>query len=137
MAAYRSIFIACSLALAAAAVALFWPSKKFVSIANPAELSSKAEHKETAKGETADSRGAAILDAAIKHWPRYPELLRASKHPGYFIERKADEYWIVSIGDNLSPRFHSWEILRVWKSGQIDGVNVSNGTWLLEYRPGK
>ena len=130
---YKTMIVVFCLAAVGISAAFFWrSSRKFVSLATPAMLSASVPANASSPGRD----GSRFLDSAIRHWPRFSELVRVSQHPGFFVERKTNDYWIVSIGDRLSNRFHSWAMLRVWKSGLIEKVDISTGTWAMEFRPG-
>jgi hypothetical protein len=141
---FKILIVLACLAFAGISAGLYWnSSKKFVSLATPPALSASTDRAPANATQTTfnGSVGQApqkplSLDAAVKHWPRFPELLRASQHPGYFIERKSTDYWIIAIGDKQAVRFHRWDMLRVWKTGLIERVDVATGTWIPEYRPG-
>lgn len=140
MAIHRAFIVVACLAIAGCGALLLWPSKKFVSLSTPSALSAKAERApqnalKTSFDGLSSPHQPLSLDQAVKHWPRFADLLRVAQHPGYFIERRTNDFWIVSIGEKLPNRFHSWEMLRVWKSGLIEKVNVPTGTWVVEYKP--
>jgi hypothetical protein len=134
---HRTLIVTSCLIIAGVAAFLAWPSKKFISLATPVALSLKAERPsmQTTFDPTPVSHPVFSLDAAIRRWPRFAELAKNAQHPGFFVERSASDYAIISIGDKLGYRFHSWAMLRVWKSGLIEKVNLSTGMWAVEYHP--
>ena len=141
---FKILIVLACLAFAGVSAGLYWKSsKKFVSLNTPAALSANTDRTPANVTQTTFNASAVqtsqkplSLDAAVKHWPRFPELVRASQHAGYFIERKSTDYWIIAIGDKQGAHFHRWEMLRVWKTGLIERVDVATGTWIPEYRPG-